>query len=204
MAESNFDRLINHFKNLFPDSEKSKIDQLGDYIREYIISNGFNVKFLNSCATGFAGVRTRDQIIICAPQNMIRIGDFIYVIFHEIRHEEQISRLKLENPLTDMDLDDFETLSHQYWELELDADSFAKKQIAKLIIDLDIPLEIAKDQFKLSQQIENYPMMSNIIKGSLKALVTDIRRMKNNGEEYQDIQDHPIVKRHLDKLERFL
>lgn len=204
MSQSNFDRLIDHFKSLFPESEKSKVDQLGNYIRDYITSNGFNVKFLNSCVTGFAGVRTRDQIIICSPQNMIRIGDFVYVIFHEIRHEEQISKLKMLNPLTDMDLEDFESLYEKYWELELDADSFAKKKIAELVIKLGIPLDVARDQFKLSQQIENYPMMSNMIKGSLRGLVLDIKRMKSQGETYEDIQDHPIVKRHLDKLERFL
>jgi hypothetical protein len=204
MSQSNFDILLSRFKEIFPDQQKDKVDKIGEYVKNYINDNGFVVKYLNSCSTGFAGVRTRDQIIICAPNNILHFGDFIYTIFHEIRHEEQMSKLKISNPLTDFDLDDFETLYEKYWELELDADSFAKKKIASLIIDLKIPIEIAKKEFRLSEYISSYPNMGHMIKHHLKSLIRDIKDMKNRGIEYEDIQDHPIVKRHIDKLESFL
>jgi hypothetical protein len=47
-------------------------------------------------------------------------------------------------------------------------------------------------------------MASNMVKFQLKKLVADIIRMKKEGLEYTDIQDHPIVKMHLDKLEDFI
>ena len=201
---SNFDKLLVQFKETFPESEKDKVDKIGEYVKKYIIYNNFTIKYLNSCTTGFAGVRTRDQIIICAPNSSLHFGDFIYTIFHEIRHEEQMSKLMIPNPLTDFDLDDFETLYEKYWELELDADSFAKKKIASIIIDLKIPIEVAKKEFGLSPYIASYPNMSLMIKHSLRSLITDIKDMKSKGIKYEDIQDHPIVKRHIDKLESFL
>jgi hypothetical protein len=85
---SNLSRLLDKFKNKFPDEFKPKVDIIENFIVEYIIKNELNVRFLNSCSTGFAGVRTRDQIIICSPSNMNTIGDFLYTIFHEIRHEQ--------------------------------------------------------------------------------------------------------------------
>jgi len=34
--------------------------------------------------------------------------------------------------------------------------------------------------------------------------VDQIKSIKKSGGEYEDIQDHPFVKRHLDKLENFI
>jgi uncharacterized pyridoxal phosphate-containing UPF0001 family protein len=112
--------------------------------------------------------------------------------------------LKMKNPLVDMDLEDFENLSEKYWNLEMDADNEAKKNVAKMVLNLNISEELSKKYFKLSQYIENYQMASNVVKFQLKGLVADIIRMKKEGLEYTDIQDHPIVKRHLDKLEDFI
>jgi hypothetical protein len=135
---------------------------------------------------------------------METIGDFLYTIFHEIRHEQQIRDLKMMNPLTDFDLEDFEALYEQYWNMELDADEFAKKMVAKLIIKLEIPIEIAKKLFSLSPYVQQYPSMSNMVRGSIQQIINDIKQIKKSGGQYEDIQDHPVVKRHIDKLEDFI
>jgi hypothetical protein len=202
--ESNFDKLLNKFKENFPDELKSKSDAIKNFVVNYVKEKGYTIKFLNSCNAGFGGVRTKNQIIICSPSNMYTIGDFLYTLFHEMRHEQQMSEFKEKNPLTDYDLDDFETLYEQYWNMELDADEFGKEMIAKLVMALDIPLDFAKHQFSLSQYIKQYPFMSETIKYNIKAVIKQIKELKNAGVEFTDIQDHPIVKRHLDKLENFL
>jgi hypothetical protein len=46
--------------------------------------------------------------------------------------------------------------------------------------------------------------MSEMVKGSIKTIIGQIKELKNAGIEFTDIQDHPRVKRHLDKLENFL
>jgi hypothetical protein len=202
--QSNFSRLLDKFKETFPEELKPKFETIKNYVESYIKDHGFNVKFLNSCSTGFAGVRTKNQIIICSPNNMTTFGDFLYTIFHEIRHEEQMSKMKMRNPLSDFDLNDFEELYKHYWDLEMDADKFGKEMVAKLIVKLNIPIEIAKPLFSLSTYIQQYPFLSKQIEHSVRMLVNQIKQMKSSGEEYEDIQDHPIVKRHLDKLEEFI
>ena len=204
--KSNLNKLLEKFKNNFPEELKSKVDLIEKFVVDYIQDHNFTVKFLNSCSTGFTGVRTKDQIIICAPNGMATLGDLIYTIFHEIRHEEQMdkNRLGLDNPLTDYDLEDFEKLSKKYWDLEMDADKFGKEMVAKLVIKLGIPIEVAKEQLKLSPYIQNYPLASNMVMSSLKQIVNNIKDIKKSGGEYTDIQDHPMVKRHLDRLENLI
>ena len=201
---SNFSRLLDKFKDSFPQDLQSKVDIIENFIVNYIQENDLNVKFLNSCNAGFKGVRTRDQIIICSPFGMETIGDFLYTIFHEIRHEQQIRDLKMLNPLTDFDLEDFEALYEQYWNMELDADKFAKEMVAKLVIKLGIPIDIAKKLFSLSPYVEQYPRMSNMVRGGIQQIINDIKRIKQSGGEYTDIQDHPVVQRPIDKLEDFI
>ena len=201
---SNLSRLLNQFKENFPEELKPKVDVIEKFIVDYINKNEINIKFLNSCFAGFSGVRTKDQVIICSPMNMKTIGDFLYTIFHEIRHEQQVRDIKMPNPLTDFDLEDFETLSEQYWEMELDADQFAKNMVAKIVIKLGIPIEDAKKLFTLSPYIQNYPSMSRMVTSSLAQIVAGIKQMKKSGAEYEDIQDHPMVKRFIDKLENFI
>jgi hypothetical protein len=201
---SNFSRLLDRFKYSFPQELESKVDIIENFVVNYIRDNKINVKFLNSCSTGFQGVRTRDQVIICSPLSMETIGDFLYTIFHEIRHEQQIRDLKMLNPLADFDLDDFEKLYEQYWKMELDADEFAKKMVAKLVIKLEIPIEIAKKLFSLSPYVQQYPSMSKMVRGSIQQIINDIKQIKKSGGQYEDIQDHPVVKRHIDKLEDFI
>ena len=204
IPQSNLNRLLSQFKTTFPYELKSKVDAIGKFVVDYIKDHNFTVKFLNSCSTGFSGVRTKDQIIICSPSFMATLGDFLYTIFHEIRHEEQIRDLKMDNPLTDYDLEDFEKLSEKYWEMELDADRFAKEMVAKLVIKLGLPMDIAKQNFQLSAYIENYPSMSKMVISQLEQIVMSIIQIKKSGGEFTDIQDHPMVKRHIDKLENFI
>lgn len=201
---SNLSRLLDQFKNNFPDELKPKVDVIEKFVVDYVMKNNITIRFLNSCSAGFSGVRTKDQVIICSPMNMKTIGDFLYTIFHEIRHEQQVRDIQMPNPLTDFDLDDFEKLYDQYWEMELDSDQFAKNMVAKIVIKLGIPIEFAKQQFSLSPYIENYPMMSQGIKFQLRNIVNSIKDIKKSGGEYEDIQDHPMVKRFIDKLENFI
>lgn len=141
--QSNLDKVLGMFKPKLPPECRDDVDTIGNFIKKYIKKTKFNVKFLNFCSTGFAGVRTKDQVIVCSPSNMETMGDFIYTIFHEIRHEQQVSKIFMNNPLIG-DLDDFEKLFEEYWEMELDADQFAKNMIVILVSELKIPSEIAK------------------------------------------------------------
>ena len=201
---SNLSRLLNQFKENFPSEYKSKVGVIETFVKNYIQKRKVNVKFLNSCSTGFSGVRTRDQVIICSPMNMKTIGDFLYTIFHEIRHDQQVRDIKMPNPFTDFDLDDLEKLYEHYWEMELDADQFAKNMVAKIVIKLGIPIEIAKQQFRLSSYIENYPMMSQGVRFQLSQIMNQVKEMKKSGVEYNDIQDHPMVKKYISQLEDFI
>ena len=202
--KSNLDRLMDQFKYQFPNNLQSKVPVIGKFVSDYIKKNNINIKFLNSCFAGFSGVRTKDQVIICAPSQMSTIGDFLYTVFHEIRHEHQIRDIKMLNPLTEFDLEDFESLADQYWEMELDADQFAKNMVAKIVIKLSIPIDVASRLFSLSHYIQNYPSASRMIRGHLSQIVNGIKEIKKSGAEYEDIQDHPMVKRHIDKLEDFI
>jgi hypothetical protein len=202
--KTNFTRLLDHFKNNFPESKKNKVDVIQNFVEDYINSNNIVVKFLHSCKTGYSGVRTKDQVIICSPMNMGTIGDFLYTIFHEIRHEHQIRDIQMGNPLVEYDLDDFEKLYQKYWEMELDADKFAKHMIAELVIKLDIPIDFAQREFGLSPYIKEYPSMSKMVEMALRKIVNEIKDIKKSGGEFTDIQDHPMVKKHLKDLERFI
>ena len=203
-TKSNLNRLMDQFQTQFPSEFKSKVPVIGNFVSDYIRTNNINIKFLNSCFAGFSGVRTKDQVIICSPTQMSTIGDFLYTVFHEIRHEHQIRDMKMPNPLTELDLEDFEALADQYWEMELDADQFAKNMVAKIVIKLGIPIEVAKRLFSLSPYIENYPSASRMVRGYLFQIVNGIKEIKKSGAKYEDIQDHPMVKRHIDKLENFI
>ena len=189
---SNLDKVLSKFEGFFPVKQRSKIPIIKKFVEDYITKTGYNVKFLNACLS-YSGVRTRDQVIVCAPSQMSSLGDFLYTLFHEIRHEQQISDIKMPNPLTEFDLEDFENLYKQYWEMELDADQFAKNMVATIVQKTNIPIENAKNIFKLSEFIKNYPQASAVVKSSLEQIIKSIKLMKQQGIEYSDIQDHPIV-----------
>jgi hypothetical protein len=203
-SQSNFSRLVDIFKENFPEELKPKVDVIKNFVESYVREHGFNIKFLNSCTTGFGGVRTKNQIIICSPANMNTIGDFLYTIFHEIRHEEQMTKLNLSNPLSEYDLDDFESLYKDYWELEMDADRFGKEMVAKLVMRLNIPIEFAKQQFTYSPYIEIYPSLSRQVESQMRQLVHQIKLIKQSGGSYTDIEDHPMIKQYIHRLENFI
>jgi len=200
---SNFDRVLEKFESSFPAKQRSKIALIKKFVENYINESGYRVKFLNACTT-YSGVRTRDQVIVCAPNHMSTFGDFLYTLFHEIRHEQQISEIKMPNPLTEFDLNDFESLYKQYWEMELDADQFAKNMVGSIIRKLDIPIEDARTIFKLSEFIKNYPQASLAVKSSLENIIRTIKNMKSQGIEFTDIQDHPMVQPYIQKLENLI
>lgn len=202
ITRSNFDRVMDEYFSKLPVEYRDNLEVVRDLIRGYITKTGYNVKFLNSCSTGFAGVRTNQEVIVCAPNG--EMGDFIYTIFHEIRHEQQISEIKMPNPLSEFDLEDFENIYQQYWEMELDADQFAKNMVAKLIIKSKIPINIAKIYFSLSPYIKSYPTFSNQIRNSISFIINEIKKIKASGEEYLDIRNHPMVAQHIEKLEDFI
>ena len=200
---SNFDRILNKFREGFPNEYKNEIDTISDDVKSFIRENNYTIKFLNSCSTGFSGVRTDKAVIICSPLHMASVGDFLYTVFHEIRHEQQISIFKMGNPTIDS-LDDFEELSEKYWEMELDADSFAKRKIAEIVMKSKMPVEIAKILFRLSHYVEDYPSLSKMVKFQITKLANQLKQMRDSGQEIKDISDHPFVKQHLDKLEEFI
>jgi len=200
---SHFDRIMNEFRKGFPDEYKNEIDSISEYVKSFIKENNYTIKFLNSCSTGFGGVRTDKAVIICSPNFMASVGDFLYTIFHEIRHEQQISIFKMGNPTIDS-LDDFEELSEKYWKMELDADEFAKKKIAEIVMNSKIPIDRAKILFRLSDYIEKYPSLSKMVKFQITQLANQLKHMRDSGQGIKDISDHPFVKQHLDKLEEFI
>ena len=200
---SNFDRILDKFREGFPNEYKNEIDTISDDVKSFIRENNYTIKFLNSCSAGFSGVRTDKAIIICSPLHMASVGDFLYTIFHEIRHEQQISIFKMGNPTIDS-LDDFEELSEKYWEMELDADSFAKRKIAEIVMKSKMPVEIAKVLFRLSHYVEDYPSLSKMVKFQITKIANQLKHMRDSGQEIKDISDHPFVKQHLDKLEEFI
>lgn len=203
--KSNLDTIIDKLsQDLHREKLDYEIEVIKKYIKDYITKSGFNVKFLPVCNTGYHGVRTRNEVIICSPNSYSNLGDFIYVIFHEIRHEQQVSKLKMPDALYDMDLDDFESLYKQYWEMELDADQFAKNKVTSLVGKLKIPTALTKPIFGLSETIKNYPLMSRAVEASIRNIVGYIKDMKKRGESYEGIQDHPIVKKYLDRLENLI
>lgn len=199
--KSNLDIVIDKLgKDLIDEGMEYEIDFIKKYIKNYITKNGFNVKYLQACTAGFAGVRTKKQIIVCSPQELSTLGDFIYTIFHEIRHDQQIANIKMPDPLSEMDLDDFSSLYKQYWEMELDADQFAKNKLGTLVSRLEIPMALAKRIFGLSPYIEKYPTMSKMVESHIFNIINGIKQIKSRGESYEGIHDHPLVKPHLDKL----
>lgn len=202
--KSNLEIVFDLLSQGFPQEHKNKLDNVRNFVENYITKNNFNVKFSKYCNTGFSGVRTNNEIIICNPSSMGKLGDFLYTIFHEIRHESQISNIKMDNPLSDYDLEDFEKIYEQYWEMELDADQFAKNMIAKFVKNFNIPISVAQKYFGLSLYIKSYPSMSQYIRNNLKLIIDTIIDLKKQGIEVNDARDIPSVKPHLDHLEDLL
>lgn len=202
-SKSNLEKIVDVYGQEFPEILISKKQEIKNFVKDFVEKSGYNVKFLNNCYTGFAGVRTENEVIICAPKYMQTLGDFIYTIFHEIRHEEQMTKLNFKDPFTN-DLENMEKIYEDYWKLEMDADTFGKRKVAELVKQLNIPLDLAKMYFGFSSYIDQYPSLSKSIFNSVKQIVEIIKDMRKKGISYQGIQDIPMIKQHLDRLENFI
>lgn len=198
---SNYETVINHFKGLVNDSPEysNRIEVIFKFIKDFITNEGFNVKVLNNCAVPFRGVRTKDDIIICSPTSYRSLGDLVYVLFHEIRHEIQMGKMDLQDPLSG-DIEDFEEFYKIYWNMEIDAHNYGMEWVETIKDLVDLPKEL----YKVSTEITNYPSMSHMVRNYLVGIHKMIIEMKRNNDDFSGSSDLPMVKQHIDKLESFL
>ena len=193
---SNYQKVIDKFKNDIPSEFHHSLEVMFDRIKEYVMDRGFNIKVLNSCQTGFRGVRTKDSIILCSPETIPNLASFVYILFHELKHEIQMSEFGLENSYMG-DIEDFEEFYKIYWEMEMDADTYAKNWVKKIGNVLNLP----EEYYDLDMLTKNYPMMSGMVRQMMTQLHQEVQRLKKQGMTYEDISDLDVVKKHLNKLE---
>jgi hypothetical protein len=193
---SNYERVINKFKKDIPSSYHKEYDLIAQKIKEFVQDRGYVVKIINSCNTGFRGVRTNKSIILCSPESLPNFATFVYILFHELRHEQQMSEFDLKDTYMG-DVEDFEEFFKIYWKMELDADRYGKEWVKKIGDVLKLPHII----YNLDPMIENYPSMSNMVKQFTLHLHREIQTLKRQGMDYSDISDLDIVKKHLRTLE---
>lgn len=198
---SNYETVINHFKGLVNDSPKysNRIDIIFKFIKDFITNEGFSVKVLNNCAVPFRGVRTKDGIIICSPTSYRSLSDLVYILFHEIRHEIQMGKMDLQDPLSG-DIEDFEEFYKIYWDMEIDAHNYGMEWVETIKELVDLPEEL----YKVSPQITNYPSMSHMVRNQLVGIHKMIVEMKKNSDDFSGSSDLPMVKQHIHKLESFI
>jgi hypothetical protein len=194
--KSNYQKVIDKFKKILPKKYSEKVDEVFEYIKDFINKKGFNIKVLNNCEVPFKGTRTKDFIIICSPELYNSLPTLIYIIFHEIRHEIQMSELKQINPLSG-DLENFDELYDIYWKMEMDAHDYAIGWVDKIGNIINLP----KEYYKLSPMVTTYPSMGHMVRDQIVVINKTIHELKKNGYDYNDISDLPFVKKHLDKLE---
>jgi hypothetical protein len=193
---SNYDRVINKFRKDIPEDKMSEYNLICDKIKDFIQDRGYTIKILNSCNTGFKGVRTSKSIILCSPESLPNFSTFIYILFHELRHEQQMSEFGLSDSYMG-DIEDFEEFYRIYWDMELDADSYGKDWVRKIGDVLQLPSNV----YYLDRMVETYPTMSNMVKQMMTQLHRQVQVLKSQGMTYTDISDLDIVKQHLHKLE---
>jgi hypothetical protein len=193
---SNYDRVIDSFKSRIPQEYHHNLDIMFDKIKDFIQDRGFNLKVINGCQTGYRGVRTRDAIILCSPESIPNLASFVYVLFHELKHEQQMSEFDLADSYMG-DIEDFEEFYKIYWGMEMDADRYAKDWVKKIGNVLELPDEY----YQLDQMITNYPMMSSMVKQMMTQLHNQVQKLKKEGMSYTDISDLDVVKQHLHRLE---
>jgi tRNA G26 N,N-dimethylase Trm1 len=109
-----------------------------------------------------------------------------------------MGKLNKINPLSG-DIENFEELYDMYWEMEMDAHKFGLEWVEKIDKILNLPTE----NYELSYQIEDYPLMSDRVKYEIEHINELIRDLKSKGYEYSDISDLPLIKNIIDKLENF-
>lgn len=193
---SNYERVINKFKKDIPSFYHKGYDLIAQKIKDFVQNKGYVIKIINSCNTGFRGVRTNKAIILCSPESLPNFATFVYILFHELRHEQQMSEFDLKDTYMG-DVEDFEEFFKIYWKMELDADRYGKEWVKKIGDVLKLPHII----YNLDPMIENYPSMSNMVKQFTLHLHREIQTLKRQGMDYSDISDLDIVKKHLQTLE---
>jgi len=195
-VKSNYQVVIDNFKDMLPDEYSDRIDEVFEHIKDFIQRKGFTLKILNNCMVPFRGVRTRNFIIICSPQSYKSLAELVYIIFHEIRHEIQMGELGQTNPLSG-DLDDFDELYEMYWDMELDAHNYGLEWVDSIGEMINLPQEY----YTLSPMITNYPTMGHMIRNQINHIHRTIQSLKQSGYDYSDISDLPEISRLIDKLE---
>ena len=193
---SNYERVINKFRKDIPEDKMKEYNLIADKIKDFVQERGYVVKIINACNTGFRGVRTNKAIILCSPETFPNFATFVYLLFHELRHEQQMSEFDLKDTYMG-DVEDFEEFFKIYWEMELDADKYGKEWVNKIGNVLKLPQNV----YKLDSMIENYPSMSNMVKQFTLHLHREIQTLKSRGMSSGDISDLDIVKKHLQTLE---
>ena len=193
---SNYERVIDKFRKKIPEDKHKEYDLIAQKIKEFIQGRGYVVKIINSCNTGFKGVRTNNAIILCSPESFPNFASFVYILFHELRHEQQMDEFDLTDSYMG-DVEDFEEFFEIYWKMELDADKYGKDWVKKIGNVLNLP----EDVYYLDGMIENYPSMSNQVRQMTLYLHKEIQTLKSRGMTYTDISDLDIVKKHLKTLE---
>jgi hypothetical protein len=195
-TSSNYERVIDKFKKDIPSVYHKEYDLIAQKIKDFVQDRGYVVKIINACNTGFRGVRTNKAIILCSPESFPNFATFVYLLFHELRHEQQMSEFDLKDTYMG-DVEDFEEFFKIYWQMELDADKYGKDWVKKIGNVLKLPHIV----YNLDPMIENYPSMSNMVKQFTLHLHREIQMLKSRGMEYSDISDLDIVKKHLQTLE---
>ena len=193
---SNYEKVISKFRKDIPEDKMSVYEMICNKIKDFIQERGYTIKVLNSCNTGFKGVRTNKAIILCSPDSLKNFATFVYILFHELRHEQQMSEFGLSDSYMG-DIEDFEEFYKIYWNMELDADSYGKEWVNKIGDVLKLP----SDVYYLDGMITNYPSMSNQVRQFTQHLHREIQTLKSRGMDYSDISDLEIVKKHLKTLE---
>jgi hypothetical protein len=193
---SNYDRIIDKFRNEIPEDKMKGYNLISEKIKDFIQDRGYTIKVLNSCNTGFKGVRTSKAIILCSPDMLPNFASFVYILFHELRHEQQMSEYELKDSYMG-DIEDFEEFYKIYWDMEMDADNYGKDWVKKIGDVLKLP----EDVYYLDNMIKNYPSMSNMVRQMTSHLHREIQTLKSRGMNYTDISDLDIVKKHLQNLE---
>ena len=193
---SNYERVISKFRKDIPENKMREYDLIAEKIKDFVQDKGYIVKIINACNTGFRGVRTNKAIILCSPESFPNFATFVYLLFHELRHEQQMSEFDLKDSYMG-DVEDFEEFFKIYWQMELDADKYGKEWVKKIGDVLKLPEKV----YNLDPMIRNYPSMSNMVKQFTLHLHREIQTLKSRGMNYSDISDLDIVKKHLKTLE---
>ena len=193
---SNYERIINKFRKDIPEDKINEFNLISKKIQDFVQDRGYVIKVLNSCNTGFKGVRTSNMIIICSPEMFPNFASFVYILFHELKHEQQMKDFEMKDSYMG-DIEDFEEFFKIYWDMEMDADNYGKDWVKKIGDVLQLPKEV----YHLDRMIESYPTMSNMIRQMMLHLHTEVQTLKSKGFSYTDIGDLDIVKRHLHNLE---